>query len=178
MMNPQRTGIGLTALAVLTFTAAPRAFAKELKSLSGVWAAKETKEEAKAREAAIKKAIQSVPFFARGKAKDRLRERTKAPQTVRVELLEDGRVRLTTGDKKLELTVGGAPLEREKDGKKVKISAQDYQGRLVINSVGKDAKRVATYRVTENGSLQLAVKMIGGPLKTPLSYVQTFMRLK
>lgn len=174
-MMDQAKGICVAVLTAALVFPSGVAQAAQLAELDGQWQAAETADEAAERQKAIKQAASSFPPMARGKAKNRLNERTApAPN---LEIAVDGkRVHLIRDGRALELELGAEPKVVEQDGKQVQISAIEEGGHLVVQSQSEDGNRTATYRTVDTGHMRLEVRINGGRLKSPLVYAQTYSR--
>jgi hypothetical protein len=86
-------------------------------------------------------------------------------------------VTITSGDRRLELELGGSPIEVEGNQGKTQVSARIEGERLVVVARSGDGERTTTYRA-DGARLSVEVTMTGARLAGPLRYVSTYVRTK
>jgi hypothetical protein len=143
-------------------------------SLDGHWRAAETTNEKKQRLKVIDDVTGELGRLKRGKARSRLEELTSPPPNVIIEVA-DSTVAITTGDHRLELELGGPPVEIEGDKGTSQVSAKMEGERLVVLSRGDTGDFSVAYRTDKKG-LSREVTMTGDKLAGPLTYVTTYTR--
>ena len=144
--------------------------------LAGQWRAAETAEGKQQRLQAIDEATESMGRFRRGKARGRLAEHTSPPETLTIEV-EGSKVRIGSGDRGLELELGGPPIEVEGRQGKARLSARMEGERLIVEARSDGGGRTTTYRADED-RLVMEVTMTGDKLAGPLKYVTTYLRVE
>jgi hypothetical protein len=144
--------------------------------LAGRWVAAETAEEEKQRLKAIDEVTNDLGRFKRGKARSRLKERTSPIPSLKIEV-SGSTVAIATGDHRLELELGGSPVEIEKNDMKTQMSAKMEGDRLVVLSRGDKGGRTVVYQA-DGDSLLVEVTMTNDNLSGPLKYVTTYARIK
>jgi hypothetical protein len=141
--------------------------------VAGHWRAAETEDQKKQRLQAIDDATEGMGRFRRGKARGRLAERTSPPPSLIIEI-EGSRVAMGSGDRRLELELGGPPIEVSGNDGKAQLSARMEGERLIVEARGGNGGRTTTYRV-DGGRLAMEVTMMGDRLAGPLEYVATYV---
>jgi len=144
--------------------------------LTGHWRAAETEDEKKQRLQAIEEVTAEMGRFKRGKARGRLKDRTSPAPILMVEI-KDSILTIGSEDHKLELQLGGAPIEISGDDGKSQVSAHIEGELLIVVAKTDKGERRTTYR-TSDTSLSLEVTMIGDKLDSPLKYVTTYTRVE
>jgi hypothetical protein len=144
--------------------------------LSGVWLHAADAKEEKVRLEAIAAAVEEMPFFIKGTASERLKERTvPAP---RIELTVDEQHFEIGGQKgKLTLRFGAKPVVVERNGRAGKVAVLTRKGRVVVEAAGENGRRETTYVLSpDQKQLTLKVRMTGERLAAPLVYQATYRR--
>lgn len=163
----------------LTFGTAtpPAAAAPEAPGLSGTWVHRKDPEEAKARKAAIESVVSDLSSFIRGRARDKLEERTAPAPAFNLKLTED-HVSITRGDETLRLELDAAPVTKKRGGQTAKVSAQrQADGGVTIVSAGEKGRIVRTYvRGAQADRLRVETRMTGERLGKPLAFTTSYRR--
>jgi hypothetical protein len=144
--------------------------------LAGDWRAAETAEEKEQRLQAINEATDGMGRLKRGKARSRLEERTSPPPSLMLEF-ENSTVTIGNPDRRIELELGGAPIEVSESEEKMRMSAKMEDGRLVLIVLGGTSERTTTYRAVEK-NLSVEVIMTSDKLTAPVKYVTTYTRME
>jgi hypothetical protein len=142
--------------------------------LTGRWHAAETADEEKLRLQAIDEATKQLSRFKRGRARSRLAERTSPRESLIIEI-EGATATVVSGDRTLEVELGGAPIEVSGDGGTARVSAKMDCARLVIMVRDDKGERTTTYEAGDAG-LSMEVTLTTGKLAGPLTYVTTYAR--
>ena len=155
---------------------APSFSGESMPGYSGIWRNATSKDEEKARHEAIKKVTEDVPFFARGRVRDRLGERTKPAEQLTLKVSGD-QVELSGQGAPLMLRLNAKPIEIKRNGKQGRVSAQLKAQQIVIISEGEKGKRIATYSLsTDQRRLTVSVQMLNDKLAGALGYRSTYTR--
>jgi hypothetical protein len=144
--------------------------------LEGHWRTAETPNERNQRLQAIDEATGHLGVIRRDKARSRLSERTSPPRSLIIEV-EGPKVRITSGDRRLELELGGAPIEVSGSEGKALVSAEMDGPRLIVVARRAKGRRTSTY-LPNGARLSMEVTMTGTALAGPLKYVSTFARVE
>jgi hypothetical protein len=142
--------------------------------LVGHWRAAETEDEKEQRLQAIDEATDDLGRLRRGKARGRLSERTSPPPTLTIEI-EGSDLAITSRDRRIELELGGPPIEVAGSEGKVQASAKMEGERLIVVVQGSNGGRTTTYRA-DGTRLSVEVTMTGAQLAGPVKYVTTYVR--
>jgi hypothetical protein len=145
-------------------------------SLSGHWFAAETPDEQTPRLKAIDEVTDNLGFFQRGKARSRLAESTSPPESLMIELT-DSTATIAFEDRRLELELGGPPVEVSGTEEKTRVSAKLEGERLIVLFQGDKRERTTTYKADGTG-LSIEVTITDDRLAGPLTYVTTFARME
>jgi hypothetical protein len=175
-MRPANLPLVTTAVLAIgiSFSTRDLALSAEASSpVAGRWRAAETEDQKKQRLQAIDDATEGMGRFRRGKARGRLAERTSPPPSLIIEI-EGSRVAMGSGDRRLELELGGPPIEVSGDSGKAQLSAKMEGERLIVEARSGNGGRTTTYRAAE-GLLSMEVAMKGERLAGPLEYVTTYV---
>jgi hypothetical protein len=179
--SPHKPRYEEIAQRLVKFYAAPlgqsvRDAAKASSQLEGRWRAAETAEEKAQRLQAIDEVAKHLGRFKGGIARDRLSERTSPPQSLTIEI-EASRVRIASGDRRIEVEVGGPPIEVSESEGKAQISAELRGSQLIVVARTGRGERKTAY--SANGTrLLVKVVMTGSELAIPLKYVSTYARME
>jgi hypothetical protein len=144
--------------------------------LTGHWRAAETEDEKKQRLQAIDEVTEDMGRFKRGKARSRLEERTSPSPNLKIDI-KDSNLTIASEDHKLEVELGGAPIEISGSDGKSQVSAQIEGELLTIVAIGDQGERRTTYRADETG-LAMEVIITSDNLDRPLKYVTTYTRVE
>jgi pimeloyl-ACP methyl ester carboxylesterase len=150
--------------------------AEKSSPLAGHWLSAETADEKKQRQQAIDEATDGLGRFMRGRARDRLFERTTPPKNLVIEI-EGSKVTIVSGDGRLELEAGGAPIEVSGSDGKAQISAKIKGPQLIVAAITSKAERTIIYNTKEQ-NLLVEVTMKVAELSKPLKYVSTYSRVE
>jgi hypothetical protein len=140
--------------------------------LAGRWRVAETADEKDRRLQAIDEVTEDLGRFKRGKARSRLAERTSPPPTVMIAFMNSS-VTITSGDRRLELELGGDPIEVSGDEGTMQMSAKMEGERLIVMARGDKAERTTSYR-TDGTGLSMEVTLTNDNLAGPLKYITTY----
>jgi hypothetical protein len=149
---------------------------RESSPLAGSWLLAETADEKKARLQAIDEVTERFGRFMRGRARDRLSERTAPPRNLVIEI-EDSKVTIVSGDRRLELVDGGTPIEISGSEGEARISAKMKGPQLIVVVTSSKAERSTVYSTKER-NLLVEVTMTAAELAKPLKYVSTYSRVE
>jgi hypothetical protein len=142
----------------------------------GRWRAAETADEKEQRLQAIDEATEGMRAFRRGRARSRLAERT-SPQATLIMELEGSKLTIGPEDRRIELEVGGSPIEVSESEGTARVSARMEGQRLIVMARSDQGERTTTYEA--NGDrLAVEVTMTSTELAGPLHYVSTYARLE
>jgi hypothetical protein len=144
--------------------------------LAGSWRAAETAAEEKQRLQAIDGVTEEMGRFRRGKARGRLAERTSPPPSLMIEI-KGSKVTIASGDRRLELELGGSPIEVSGSEETAQASAKMECERLIVVTRSDEGERTTTYRADGTG-LSMEVIMKDDRLVGPLKYVATYARME
>jgi hypothetical protein len=142
--------------------------------LNGRWRAAETEAEKAQRLQAIDRATERMGPLLRGKARGRLAERTSPRPSLTIEI-EGSKLAIASGDRRLELELGGPPLEVAESEGRAQVSAKMEGDQLVVETRGDNGGRTTTYRA-DGGRLSMEVTMTGDRLAGPVVYATTYVR--
>jgi len=142
--------------------------------LAGGWHAAETADERKQRLEAIDEVTDDLGRLKRGKARSRLADRTSPPPSLVIEM-KGPRVTIVTGDDRLELELGGSPIEVSESDAKAQVSARMECERLIVVALSDNGERTTTYRADEDG-LSMEVVLTSASIAGPLRYTTTYAR--
>lgn len=167
---------GLTASAVSTPAASAQVTGHRPADFTGVWQHAKRADEEQQRQSAIKKATEDMSIFIRGTARDRLREKTAPPSELTLKVTGED-FTIVNQDRTVSLRLNGKPVTREKDGKRVTLSARSVRNQIVLVSKGEKAERTNTYTLSKDKmQLTMSVKMTGERLSAPVAYKASFKR--
>ena len=175
-MRPANLPLVTTAVLAIgiSFSTRDLALSAEVSSpVAGHWRGAETEDQRKQRLQAIDDATEGMGRFRRGKARGLLAERTSPPPSLIIEI-EGSRVAMGSGDRRLELELGGPPIEVSGNDGKAQLIARMEGERLIVEARGGNGGRATTYRV-DGGRLAMEVTMMGDRLAGPLEYVATYV---
>jgi hypothetical protein len=144
--------------------------------LSGNWSAAETAKEKKQRLEAIDEVTDDLGRLKRGKARSLLAENTSPPESLMIELT-DSTATIAFEDRRLELELGGSPIEVTGTEEKTRVSAKMEGGKLIVLFQGDKGNRTTTYQADGTG-LSMEVTITDDNLAGPLRYVATFARIE
>lgn len=145
-------------------------------AFSGVWTYAGDDVEEQARKKSIEAATQGLPGFVRGRARDRLGDRTKPIPELELSV-QGEQVDISRDGQKLSLKAGADPVRLEHNGQKGDLSLRFDGPYMVLVSAGEKGERVATYSLSEAGNeLTVAVRMKGDKLSNPIVYRSTYRR--
>ena len=144
--------------------------------LAGSWRAAETADEKEERLQAIDQATGRLRAFQQRQARSRLSERTSPRPSLTVEI-EGSTVTLASGDRRLELELGGPPIEVSGSEGRARVSARREGPRLIVVSRNDQGGRTTAYRA-DGDRLSVEVTMKGSRLAGPLEYVTTYVRMR
>jgi hypothetical protein len=143
--------------------------------LAGGWRAAETKAEKEQRLKAIDEVTKDMGRMKRGKARSRIAESTSPPPSLTIEFA-DSTVAIALGDHRLELVLGGSPIEIKGDGGTSRMSAKMEGERLVVLSLSDRADLTVAYKA-DKSRLSREVTMTNEKLSGPLTYIATYARV-
>ena len=144
--------------------------------LAGRWRASETTDEEKQRLEAIDEVTDHLGLFKRGRGRSRLKELTSPPPSLMIGVT-GSKVTMDSGDRRLELELGGPPIEITGSQGTTRMSAKLDGQRLVVLARGDKGERTASYRASGD-ELTMRVVMTGDQLDGPLEYVTTYARME
>ena len=145
-------------------------------TFDGVWRHAPGPEETRRRQASIEAATEDLSIFMRGKARDRLDERTTPPRVLQLQVRDD-RVELSRDGKSVSLRVGAKPVTVERNGQRAILSVRLDRAQLVLHSKGERGERTTTYALSPDGrGLTMSVRMTSERLGAPLEYRSTYRR--
>jgi hypothetical protein len=162
------------ALGVLFSTTNGVCAAEASSPLSGQWQAAETANEKIDRLKAIDEATARLGGFQQGMARRHLSERTSPPRSLIIEI-EGSKVTIGSGDRRLELELGGSPIEALGSQGKAQVSANMQGPMLIVMAQSDKGERTTAYRASGD-RLTVEVTMTGDRLAGPLKYVSTYVR--
>lgn len=170
------TTVGLAVGAVLPTMGGARA-AEPASPLAGHWRAAETADEREQRLRAIAEVTGRLGRFQRNRARSRLAERTSPPARLTI-ALEESTVAITSGDRRLEVKPGAAPVEIANNQGKARVSGQmtDDEG-LILLARADEGDRTTVYRASGN-TLTVEVTITAPNLTGALKYRSTYDRVK
>jgi hypothetical protein len=142
--------------------------------LTGRWRAAETAEEEELRRKAIDEVTQDLGRIKRGKARDRLLERTAPPPSLMIEVT-GSKATIVFGDHRLELELGAEPVEIKGRESRSLVSAKMEGEKLIVVSQTDKGEQTASYWADEK-SLSRKVTMTGDQLGGSLTYISTYTR--
>jgi len=142
--------------------------------LTGHWRAAETEEEKERRRQTIEEATERMGRFRRGRARSRLGERTSPPASLTIEI-EDAKAALIAGDRRLEVQLGGPPVEVEGSEGRAQLSALMEGDRLIVEARTDRGGRTTTYRA-DGDRLSMKVTLTEERLAAPVVYATTYIR--
>ncbi len=166
------TTVGLAVGAVLPTMGGPRA-AEPASPLAGHWRAAETADEREQRLQAIDEATGRLGRFQRNRARSRLAERTSPPPRLTI-AIEESTVAITSGDRRLEVTPGAAPVEIADTQGKARVSAQMDDEGLTLLARAEEGDRTTVYRASGN-TLTVKVTMTAPELAGTLKFQSTYV---
>jgi hypothetical protein len=169
------TTVGLAIGAALPTMGGPRV-AEPASSLAGHWRAAETADEREQRLKAIDEATDRLGRFQRNRARSRLAERTSPPPRLTI-AIEESTVAITSGDRRLEVKPGAAPVEIADNQGKARVSGQMDDEGLTLLARGDEGDRTTVYRASGN-TLTVEVTMTAPALTGALKYRSTYDRVK
>ena len=164
----------ILALGVLSATTDGTCAAKKPSPLAGHWHAAETGDEKKERLKVIDEATGHLDTFRQGKARSRLSERTSPPRSLIIEI-DDVKVTVASENGRLELELGGSPIEVSGSEGKAQVSAKMQGSLLIIMARSGKGERTTAYRASGD-RLTMEVTMTGARLSESLKYVSTYVR--
>ncbi|MEM9729341.1 MAG: hypothetical protein AAF997_12195 [Myxococcota bacterium] len=145
-------------------------------ALTGTWKLAASGTETAQRLAAIEASTQDLPSFMRSRIKERLGDKTTPPSELRIRVKGD-EVELSGRGQTLRLTVGGAAVPLEMEGRRASAQATRKNGNLVVKLQGDNGVRTTTYRLSKDGQgLVLDVEFNAQRLSTPVRYQSTYKR--
>lgn len=142
-------------------------------ALSGRWRLAETADEEQERLRAVDRAIQRFPSLVQSRARARLVERTSPPPALEIEI--EGTRLLLSGDSRVELDLGGPPVEVSGERGKARMSARMEQDSLEIKAQGGRGGRTTTYDA-DGDRLTVRTHLRGERLPEAVSYTTTYAR--
>jgi hypothetical protein len=157
--------LSTTTNAIATDTSSP---------LSGRWRAAETADEKTQREQAVDKATGNLRPMQRSRARSRLTERTSPPQTLTIEV-EGSKVTIGSGDRELELELGGSSIEVPGNEGRARISATMEGEELIVVADSGNGERTTKYQADAD-RLTMQVTITGARLGGPLHFTTTYAR--
>ena len=166
--------VAVLALGVLLSPTDGARAAEPSPQLAGSWRAAETADEKKERLQAIDEATRRLRAFQQSMARSRLSERTSPRPSLILEI-EGPKVTIASGDRRLELELGGSPIEVSGNQGKARVSARMEGPRLIVVSRGGNGTRTTAYHA-DGDHLSVEVTMTGSRLAGPLEYVATYAR--
>ncbi len=144
--------------------------------LAGTWQYAGGGDENARREAAIETATEELGRMIRGRARERLGQRTTPAPRLQIALDGDA-VTLTGANGTLALTIGGPTVSVSGANGGGQARATRRGGHLVVTLRGDNGVQTTTYRPSDDGTrLVLQVQMTGERLSTPLRYRLTYRR--
>lgn len=144
--------------------------------LAGHWRAAETADEREQRLQAIDEASDRLSRFQRNRARSRLADRTSPPPRLTI-AIEASSVAITSGDRRIEVTPGAAPVEVAANRGKARISARMDDEELTLLARAAEGDRTTVYRASGN-TLTVEVTMTAPELAGTLKYQSTYVREK
>lgn len=169
------TTVGLALGAVFPPMGGARA-AEPASPLTGHWRAAETADEREQRLQAIDEATDRLGRFQRKRARSRLAERTSSPPRLTI-VIEESTVAITSGDRRLEVKPGAAPVEIAGNQGKARVSARMDDEGLTLLARADEGDRTTVYRASGN-TLTVEVTMTAPNLGGALKYLSTYVRVK
>ena len=166
----------ILAFALVTASALNASAARAQEGLAGTWKLAVSSAETSQRRAAVETATQELPSFMQARGREKLEERTTPPPQIRIAITGD-RVELTQSGRTLSVTVGGAAVPIEFEGRRGSAQASRRDGHLVITMQGDKGIRTTTYLLSEDGQrMVLDVQFAPKALSTPVRYRVTYKR--
>jgi hypothetical protein len=162
------------ALGVLFITTDGLCTAEKPSPLAGHWHAAETADERKERLKNIDEATGHLGDFRGGMARSRLSERTSPPRSLIIDI-EGAKVTVASENGRIDLELGGSPIEVAASEGKAKVSAKMQGSWLIIMARNGKGERTTTYRASGD-YLTMEVAMTGAGLSKSLKYVSTYAR--
>lgn len=157
------------------------AFAAPTKPLTpedfrGTWLHAKKASETEQRMQAIEAATQDVPFFARKKARSRLRDATKPTPKIQIEV-KDGTLQLKRGARTMNVKLGATPVEMSLGEQRAKIAARFAQHKLTVESRSEKGSRRTVFSLSEDRSTLIvrtrtATKKLKRPVEVRASYTR------
>ena len=144
--------------------------------VEGTWEGANSKEEARRNiNAEIEKVVGKMFFVKRPFARNELKDATEPCDQIAIET-GDEHLSITCDDRKPAVTEGkGTPRNWvSKEGEKYTMSQKLEDDRIVETFDGDSGIRTNTYRLTDNETLVMKVKIKSGQLPVPLTYSRTF----
>lgn len=169
------TTVGLAVGAVFP-TMSGAGGAEPASPLAGHWRAAETADEREQRLRAIDDATDRLGRFQRNRARSRIAERTSPPPRLTI-AIEESTVAITSGDRRLEVEPGTAPVEITGHQGKARVSAQIDDEGLTLLASADEGDRTTLYRASGD-TLTVEVTMTGPNLAGALRYRSTYARVK
>jgi hypothetical protein len=164
----------VVVLALLMLAAGDAVAAETLPSVTGSWKLATSTDQESQRLEAIDNATKDLRRMQRGRARDLLEKRTSPPQSLEIEI-EGSMVTIGSGEREIELELGGTPIEVAGDQGKAQMSATMEGDRLIVVADGGKGGRTTTYSA-DGDRLSVEVTMTGAMLAAPLTYVATYAR--
>lgn len=169
------TIVGLAIGAAVPTMGVARA-AEPASPLAGHWRAAETAAEREQRLRAIDEASDRLGRFQRNVARSRLADRTSPPPRLTI-AIKESIVAITSGDRRLEVTPGAAPVEVAGNQGKARVSAQMDDEGLTLRARAEEGDRTTVYRASGN-TLTVKVTMTAPELAGTLKFQSTYVREK
>jgi hypothetical protein len=173
-MTREARAATLVVVSVMALTAGGALAAEPASSLAGSWTLAASPDQERQRLAAIDGATGHLRSMQRGRARERLAERTSPPDQLTIGV-EGSRVTVGSQGRELELELGGAPIEVSGDQGNARLGATMEGDALVVTADTGKAQRTTRYRA-DGDRLSMEVTMTGAMLDPPLTYVTIYTR--
>lgn len=145
-------------------------------ALAGRWSPAETADQKQRRLAAIDAATERLNPFQRGLARSQLAQRTAPPPGLMIEV-EGSKLTIVNGERRLELELGGAPVDVAGPQGPSRVSATLEEERLTVTARRSTGERTTTYRA-DGAGLLMEVTMKSERLTGPVKYALTYARIE
>ena len=172
-----KRGICVAALVVLgaLWLTTRFANASELAApVAGSWTIAVTADEERQRRESINQATKKLRSMQRTMARQMLEKRTTPPEAIRIQV-DAPIVIIGSGDRALELELGGAPITVSGDDGTAKVRAKIDGDVLIVAVDGTRGGRLTSYRA-DGDRLSVVVSMSGSRLDGVVRYATTYTR--
>lgn len=144
--------------------------------ISGTWTHVESKAETAKRYNAIEKSTTEISAFFRGKARKKLKAKTKPVGSITIESKQDT-FSISGPDDKLVLKLGGKAVTKKGKEGTAKISAKQVKSAVEVIAKGEKGTQTTRYVLSKDKKmLVLHITMTNDKLSQPLRYEATYRR--